>query len=69
MSLENLDNNNSLYNSPFFLNTDINENEFDTFFYNFYNDRVFDETSNITLNTQDSQSSQNLQNSQNSQNS
>ena len=51
MSSENLDNNNSLYNSPFFLNTDINENEFDTFFYNFYNDRVFDETSNITLNT------------------
>ena len=51
MSSENPDNNNSLYNLPFFLNTDINENEFDTFFYNFYNDRVFDETSNITLNT------------------
>ena len=44
------------------MNTDINKNEFNTFFYNFYNDRVFDETSNITLNTQDSQSSQNSQN-------
>jgi hypothetical protein len=68
MSSENLDNNNLIDNnnsSPFYLDTDINENELDISFYNFYNNRLFDETSSITSNTRSSQDSRNSQNSQN----
>ena len=66
MNSENLDNNNLIDNNnslPFYLDTNINENKLDISFYNFYNNRLFDETSFITSNIR---SSQDLRSSQNS---
>ena len=68
MNSENLDNNNLIDNnnsSPFYLDTDINENELDISFYNFYNNRLFDKTSSIISNTRISQDLRSSQNSQN----